>query len=50
VYHACCVNTSQSAAIKVIDRDKSFKCGLVDQMSRDFGDEVGETFEYCPTI
>jgi 5'-AMP-activated protein kinase catalytic alpha subunit len=35
VYHACCVNTSQSAAIKVIDRDKSFKCGLVDQMSRE---------------
>jgi 5'-AMP-activated protein kinase catalytic alpha subunit len=35
VYHARCVNTSQSVAIKVIDKDKIFKCGLMDQISRE---------------
>jgi 5'-AMP-activated protein kinase, catalytic alpha subunit len=35
VYHACDVNTSQSVAIKVIDKEKILKCGLVDQINRE---------------
>ena len=35
VYHACCLKTSHSVAIKVIDKDKIFKCGLMDQISRE---------------
>ncbi|CAN6300992.1 unnamed protein product [Urochloa humidicola] len=35
VYHARCVKTSHSVAIKVIDKDKILKCGLMDQISRE---------------
>lgn len=35
VYHARDVNTSQSVAIKVIDKEKILKCGLMDQINRE---------------
>ncbi|KAJ1297223.1 hypothetical protein BS78_01G361600 [Paspalum vaginatum] len=35
VYHARNVKTSQSVAIKVIDKEKILKCGLVDQITRE---------------
>ena len=35
VYHARCLKTSHSVAIKVIDKDKILKCGLMDQISRE---------------
>lgn len=35
VYHARNVKTSQSVAIKVIDKDKILKCGLTDQITRE---------------
>ncbi|EER94892.1 hypothetical protein BDA96_01G404000 [Sorghum bicolor] len=35
VYHARNVKTSQSVAIKVIDKDKILKCGLMDQITRE---------------
>ncbi|CAL4914288.1 unnamed protein product [Urochloa decumbens] len=35
VYHARCVKTSHSVAIKVIDKDQILKCGLMDQISRE---------------
>uniref|UniRef100_A0A0A9H7D0 non-specific serine/threonine protein kinase n=1 Tax=Arundo donax TaxID=35708 RepID=A0A0A9H7D0_ARUDO len=35
VYHARNVKTSQSVAIKVIDKEKILKCGLMDQISRE---------------
>ncbi|GJN31406.1 hypothetical protein PR202_gb19801 [Eleusine coracana subsp. coracana] len=35
VYHARDVNTTQSVAIKVIDKEKILKCGLMDQINRE---------------
>lgn len=35
VYHARNVKTTQSVAIKVIDKEKILKCGLMDQISRE---------------
>ncbi|KQK21784.1 CBL-interacting protein kinase 10 isoform X1 [Brachypodium distachyon] len=35
VYYGRDVNTSQSVAIKVIDKEKIFKCGLMDQVRRE---------------
>jgi 5'-AMP-activated protein kinase, catalytic alpha subunit len=35
VYHARDVNTSQSVAVKVIDKEKILKCGLMDQINRE---------------
>ncbi|KAG8085178.1 hypothetical protein GUJ93_ZPchr0010g7425 [Zizania palustris] len=35
VYHARNIATSQSVAVKVIDKDKIFKVGLVDQIKRE---------------
>ena len=35
VYHARNIETSQSVAIKVIDKDKIFKVGLMEQIKRE---------------